>query len=70
MKIKIVRRHAKGSYPEGEEPEVYDIYQDVGLFSPLKSKWVIDKSSLDRDEALKYISTYILDMSAKVIIDC
>lgn len=70
MKIKVVRRLAKGPYQEGKEPEVYDIYQDVGLFSPLKRKWKIDKSSLDRDEALKYIQTWILDLSAKVIIDC
>ena len=70
MKIKIVRRLAKGPYPEGTEPEVYDIYQDVGLFSPLFSKWVIDKSSLDREEALKYLCTYLLDLSCKVIIHC
>lgn len=70
MKIKVVRRPAKGPYPEGEEPEVYDIYYDVGLFSPLKRKWVIDKSSLDRDEVLKYLQTWILDVSSKVIIDC
>lgn len=29
--IKIVRRFARGQYPEGEEPEVYDIYFDVCL---------------------------------------
>lgn len=70
MKIKVVRRLAKGPYPEGAEPEVYDIYYDVGLFSPLKRKWKIDKSSLDRDEVLKYIKTWILDLSSEVIIDC
>lgn len=70
MKIKVVRRPARGPYPEGEEPEVYDIYYDVGLFSPLKRKWIIDKSSLDRDEVLKHIQTWILDVSSKVIIDC
>lgn len=68
MNIKIVRRLAKGQYPEGEEPEVYDIYFDVGLFSPLIKKWIIDKSSLDRDEALAYLERYLLDASAKVII--
>lgn len=70
MKIKVVRRPAKELYQEGEEPEVYDIYYDVGLFSPLKRKWKIDKSSLDRNEVLKYIQNWILDVSSKVIIDC
>lgn len=70
MNIKVVRRLAKGPYPEGEEPEVYDIYQDVGLFSPLIKKWKIDKSSLDRDEVLKYIQNWVLDLSSEVIIDC
>lgn len=70
MKIKVVRRLAKGPYPEGEEPEVYDIYYDVGLFSPLKRKWIIDKSSLDRGEVLKYIQNWILDVSSEVIINC
>ena len=60
MKIKVVRRPARGPYPEGEEPEVYDIYYDVGLFSPLKRKWEIYKSSLDIDEVLKYIQNWIL----------
>ena len=36
--IKIVRRLARGLYEEGTEPEVYDIYFDVGLFSPLIKK--------------------------------
>ena len=70
MKIKVVRRWAKGPYPEGEEPEVYDIYQDVGLFSPIIKKWMIDKSALTREEALAYLETYILDLSCEVIIDC
>ena len=68
MNIKIVRRFAKGQYPEGEEPEVYDVYFDVGLFSPLIKKWKIDKSSLDRDDVLKYLEHYLLDSSVKVII--
>ena len=70
MKIKVVRRFARWPYQEGTEPEVYDIYQDVGLFSPLIKKWKIDKSSLDKDEALRYLGTYMLDLSCKVIIDC
>lgn len=36
--IKIVRRFAKGQYKEGTETEVYDIYFDVGFFSPLIKK--------------------------------
>lgn len=44
--IKIVRRLAHGPYKEGAEPEVYDIYFDVGLFSPLIKRWKIDKSAL------------------------
>ena len=68
MYIKIVRRFAKGQYPEGKEPEVYDIYFDVSLFSPFIKKWKIDKSSLDRDEVLKYLERYLLDISTKVII--
>jgi hypothetical protein len=70
MKIKVVRRFARGPYPECEEPEVYDIYHDVGLFSPLIKKWIIDKSALTREEALSYLETYILDLSCEVIIDC
>ena len=70
MNIKVVRRLAKGPYPEGEEPEVYDIYQDVGLFSPLIKKWKIDKSALTREETLAYLGTYILDLSCEVVIDC
>lgn len=66
MKIKVVRRPAKGPYPEGAEPEVYDIYQDVGLFSPL----IMEKAALTREEALAYLGTYILDMSCEVIIVC
>lgn len=61
MRIKIVRRLAREASQESTETEVYDIYHDVGLFSPLFSKWMIDKSSLDRDEALAYIGRYALD---------
>ena len=59
--IKIVRRFAKGPYKEGTEPEVYDIYFDVGLFSPFIKQWKIDKASLDREEAIKYIEPWLLD---------
>lgn len=59
--IKIVRRFARGQYKEGTEPEVYDIYFDVGLFSPLIKKWKIDKSALTREEAIKYLMPWLLD---------
>ena len=59
--IKIVRRFARGQYQEGTEPEVYDIYFDVGLLSPLIKKWKIDKSALTREEAMKYLEIYLLD---------
>ena len=61
MNIKIVRRFAKGPYQEGTEPEVYDIYFDIGLLSPLIKKWKIDKSALTREEAMKYLEIYLLD---------
>lgn len=61
--IKIVRRFAKCSYEEGTEPEVYDIYFDVGLFSPLIKRWKIDKASLDREEAIKYLEPWLLDIA-------
>ena len=67
MNIKIVRRLAKGPYPEGEEPEVYDIYFDVGLFSPLIKKWKIDKSALTREEAIKNITPWLLDIAGNKI---
>jgi len=59
--IKIVRRFARGQYEEGTEPEVYDIYFDAGLFSPLIKKWKIDKSALTREEAIKHITPWLLD---------
>ena len=59
--IKVVRRFARGQYEEGTEPEVYDIYFDVGLFCPLIKKWVIDKSALTREEAMKYLESWIFD---------
>lgn len=65
--IKIVRRFARGLYPEGEEPEVYDIYFDVGLFSPLIKKWKIDKSALTREESIKYLEPWLVDVSGNKI---
>ena len=59
--IKIVRRFAKGQYEEGTEPEVYDIYFDVGIFSPFIKKWMIYKSALTREEAIEYITPWLLD---------
>lgn len=61
--IKIVRRFAKGQYEEGNEPVVYDIYFDVGLFSPLIKKWKIDKSALTKEEAIKYIEPWLVDIA-------
>lgn len=61
--IKIVKRFAKGQYEEGTEPEVYDIYFDVGLLSPLIKRWKIDKASLDREEAIKYITPWLVDVA-------
>jgi len=69
MKIKVVRRFAKGQYREYTEPMVYDIYHKVGVF-PLFKKWKIYKSALERNDALEYLSQYIVDLSCKVIIDC
>ena len=61
--IKIVRRLAKGQYEKGTELEVYDVYFDVGLFSPLIKKWKIDKSALTREELIKYIEPWLLDIA-------
>ena len=65
--IKIVRRFAKGLYEQETEPEVYDIYFDAGLFSPLIKKWKIDKSALTREEAIKYITPWLLDLAGNKI---
>ena len=63
--IKIVRRFAR--YQEGTEPEVYDIYFDVGLFSPLIKKWKIDKSALTRKEMINYIMPWLVDIAGNKI---
>lgn len=65
--IKIVRRLVKGQYEEGTEPEVYDVYFDVGLFSPIIKKWKIDKSGLTREELIKYIAPWLLDIAGSNI---
>ena len=65
--IKIVRRFAKGQYEEGTEHEVYDVYFDVGLVSPLIKKWKIDKSALTREEVIKYIEPWLLDIAGNKI---
>jgi hypothetical protein len=68
--IKVVRRLARGQYEEGTEPEVYDVYFDVGLFSPLIKKWKIDKSALTREEVMKYLERWILDTAHnKIYVD-
>ena len=70
INIKVVRRFARGQYEEGTEPEVYDIYFDVGLFSPLIKKWKIDKSALTREEVMKYLERWILDTAYnKIYVD-
>ena len=48
---------------KGTEPEVYDVYFDVGLFSPLIKKWKIDKSALTREDVIKYIEPWLLDIA-------
>lgn len=61
--IKIVRRVARGwSYRE-----VYDIYFDVGFFSPLIKKWKLDKYGLTREEAIKYITPWLVDIAGNKI---
>lgn len=60
MNIKIVRRFTSLN-PEGTEQEVYDVYYDVGLFSPLIKKWKIGESALTRAEVLKYVERQIVN---------
>lgn len=59
INIKIVRK--------GTEPEVYDVYFDVGLFSPLIKRWKIDESGLTREEVIKYIEPWLLDVAGSNI---
>ena len=65
--IKIVRRLARGQYEEGTEPEVYDIYIDIGLFSPLIKKWKIYASALTREETIKCTTPWLLDVGENKI---
>lgn len=65
--IKIVRRFARGQYEEGTESEVYDIYFDVGFFSPFIKKWKIDKSALTKEETIEYITPWLIDMAGNKI---
>ena len=61
--IKIVRRIACGRCYQ----EVYDIYFDVSLFSPLIKKWKLDKSALTREDAIKYITPWLVDVAGNKI---
>lgn len=68
INIKIVRRLAKWQYEKVSEPEVlYDVYFDVGLLSPLIKRWKIDKSGLTREEVIKYIEPWLLDVAGSNI---
>lgn len=61
--IKIVRRIVRG----WQYREVYDIYFDVGLLSPLIKKWKLDKSALTREEAIKCIMPWLVDIAGNKI---
>lgn len=66
--IKIVRRLAKWQYEKVSEPEVYDVYFDVGLLSPLIKRWKIYESGLTREELIKYyIEPWLLDVAGSNI---
>lgn len=62
--IKIVRRLINEVF---KVYNVYDIYFDVGLFSPLIKKWKIDKSALTREEAIKYLEPWLVDVAGNKI---
>lgn len=55
--------HKTNAEIEETKPEVYDIYFDVGLFSPLIKRWKIDKSALTREETIKYITPWLVDVA-------
>lgn len=61
--IKVVRRFACRQCKEGAVREVYDVYFDVGLFSPLIKKWKLDKSALTREEVIKYLEPWLVDIA-------
>lgn len=63
MKMKIVRRWGRYSVLEGCEEVVYDIYRGfTGLPAtwPFHTKWIIEKSGLSEDEALKLMGQRVL----------
>ena len=58
-KIKIVGREY---FNNGSYHTVYDVYVGfTGMPStwPFMTKWIVDKTSLNEDELLKYMKTYI-----------
>lgn len=70
MTIRIIRRWANLPMTDIDE-EVYDIYHGFGFpisMFPFLTKWKIDRAGLTREEAIKYISMYTLDMSQDVTI--
>ena len=72
MKIKVERRTIE--IPMCDEIEdVYDIYWGfTGIPStwPFHTKWILDKASLSREDALKYIGHITLDSTPEAIIKC
>lgn len=68
MKIRIIRRWANIPMTDKDE-EVYDIYHGFGYpisKFPFLTKWKIDRAGLTREQALKHIASYVLDMSQDV----
>lgn len=61
MYAKVVRRIVREPNAKGTEHSVYDVYVDVGFFSPLIKKWEILKSSLTREELMKYMIIWLAD---------
>lgn len=61
--VKVVRRIIKEPNAKETEHGVYDVYVDVGFFSPLIKKWEILKSSLTRKELMKYMIIWLADTS-------
>jgi len=59
MYVKVVRRIAR----RGTEYSFYDVYVDVGFFSPLIKKWELAKSSLTREQLMKYMAIWLADTS-------
>lgn len=63
IRIKIVRRFAREPNAKGMKPIVYDVYFDVGFFSPLIKKWKMDESGLTKEELMKYMTIWLADTS-------